>query len=154
MTTPGYGFEDVREPGSKLPWAEVEGLLVEARTYWIATVRPEGQPHTAPIWGVWVDDGLTFETSGRSVKARNLDADPRCVVHVDHTEAGVIVEGEAVRTTDEAVVAAYVAAYGPKYGRDVQQYLSQPNSAVFRFTPNVGFSFREFLGQTATRWEF
>lgn len=154
MTTPGYEFGDVKEPGAKLPWADVERLLVEARTYWIATTRPDGRPHVAPIWAIWTGDGLTFETGGGSVKARNLARDPRCAVHIDHTEAAVIVEGEAVRTADEAVVKAYVDAYLPKYRRDVHQYLSQPDSAVFRFTPRVAFSFREYMGQTSTRWEF
>lgn len=154
MTSPGYGFEDVKQPGTKLGWAEVETLLVNARTYWVATTRPDGRPHVAPVWGVWLDQSFVFETSSESVKARNLLADPRCAVHIDHTQAGVIVEGEAERTRDEQLIRAFSEAYVPKYDWDIDQYLARPSSALFRVGPRVAYSFREHLGQTATRWEF
>lgn len=154
LTTPGYGFEDVREPGAKLGWDEVERLLMEARTYWVASVRADGRPHVAPVWGVWLEESFVFETSDGSVKARNLLREPRCAVHIDHAEAGVIVEGQASRISDETLIRAFADAYVPKYDWDLEQYLSRPNSAVFRVVPRVAFSFREHLGQTATRWEF
>lgn len=154
MSTPGYGFEGVKQPGGKLPWNEVERLLVEARTYWLASVRPDGRPHVAPVWGVWMEEAFVFETANGSVKARNLLACPSAVVHLDHTEAAVIVEGRAELANDERIVRAFAGAYVPKYNWDIEQYLSRPNSAVFRIVPRVAYSFREHLGQTATRWEF
>jgi PPOX class probable F420-dependent enzyme len=153
LSTPGYGFEDVKDPGAKLPWSHVDDLLVKARTYWIASVRPDGRPHLAPVWGVWANE-LIFETSSESVKARNLGAEPRCSFHIDHVEAGVIVEGTAEATQDEAIVRAFAESYVVKYERGVDQYLERPVSIVFRLVPRVAYSFREYLGQTATRWEF
>ena len=46
--------------------------LRAAMSYWIATTRPDGRPHAAPVWGVWLDDALWFGTMGQ--KVRNLDA--------------------------------------------------------------------------------
>ncbi|UQT57067.1 pyridoxamine 5'-phosphate oxidase family protein [Streptomyces durmitorensis] len=45
-------------PGELLPWAWAAQRLTAARTYWIATTRPDGRPHTRPVWGVWLEDGL------------------------------------------------------------------------------------------------
>ena len=154
MRTPGYGFEGVREPGAKLPWTQIERALVEARTYWIATTRPDGRPHVAPVWGAWLDDSFVFETSSESVKARNIGSNPDVVVHLDHTEAAVIVEGRAERTEDRALITRYAAECARKYNFDVQPYLARPVSRVIRVVPRVAFTHKEHLGQTATRWEF
>jgi hypothetical protein len=39
----------------KLSWMWAMERLSRARTYWIATTRPSGQPHSRPVWGVWLD---------------------------------------------------------------------------------------------------
>ncbi len=28
--------------------------------YWICTTRPDGRPHSIPVWGFWLDGGLYF----------------------------------------------------------------------------------------------
>ena len=150
MTTPDYGFEEVKRPGQKLSWTDVERMLVEARTYWIATTRPDGRPHIAPVWGLWMDDGFVFETSGRSVKAKNLAANPSVALHLDHTQAAVIVEGRAELVGDEAIKRAYADGCKQKYDFDVEPYLARPVSRLMRVVPRVAFSYKEHLGQTAT----
>ena len=50
-------------PGDLLPWSWAEQQLVTARTYWIATTRPDGRPHCRPVWGVWLPDGFWFSTA-------------------------------------------------------------------------------------------
>ena len=42
-------------PNRVLSWAEVEQKLIESKTYWLATTRPDGRPHVMPVWGVWMD---------------------------------------------------------------------------------------------------
>lgn len=157
LTTPGYGFEEVAEPGAKLSWTQVEQMLVDARTYWIASTRDDGRPHVAPVWGAWLDEGFVFETSSESVKARNLLDRHDCVVHLDHggkAGAAVIVEGRAELTTDGDVLRRFVEAYEPKYDWKLEPYLERPISRTFVVRPTVVLSFREYLGQTATRWRF
>jgi hypothetical protein len=72
---PGYGISDDAE--GMLPWSWAVERLTAGRNYWVATTSPDGRPHAMPVWGVWLDDGLWFGTSGRSRKGRNLARDPR-----------------------------------------------------------------------------
>lgn len=67
------------------------------RTGKIATVREDGRPHVVPIWFVIDDDDLVFTTWHNSVKALNLEGNPRA----------------AVVTDLEAPPYAYVTAEGP-----------------------------------------
>ena len=67
-----------------------------------------------PVWGVWLDRCLWFSTGGRSRKARNLRADPRCTVHTDG-EDPVIVHGTAEVVTEPEALAGLMEAYGRKY---------------------------------------
>ena len=81
-----------------------EFLLNSARTASLATVRPDGRPHVAPIWFDLDGDAVVFTTWHASVKARNINNDPRVGLCVDNEEppfAFVLIEGEAeVREND------------------------------------------------------
>lgn len=66
----------------------------------IATVRPDGRPHIAPMWYWWDGTSMYMETPPNSVKANNLRANANCAITVDITEGGlrfksVILEGRA-----------------------------------------------------------
>ncbi len=53
----------------------------------LATVRPDGSPHVAPIWFVLDDDGaIVFNTGRTTVKGRALRRDPRVSMVVDDEE--------------------------------------------------------------------
>jgi PPOX class probable F420-dependent enzyme len=62
--------------------AEVRELF-EARNFaHLATVLPDGSPHTVPVW-MRVEDGrLVFFTQTQSRKARNLEHDPRVAISI------------------------------------------------------------------------
>jgi PPOX class probable F420-dependent enzyme len=53
------------------------------RTGKLATVRPDGAPHVAPIWFVLDGDDVVFMTGARTRKGRNLRRDPRASLVVD-----------------------------------------------------------------------
>lgn len=61
-----------------LPWSWAECRLLEARNYWIATTRPDGRPHTRPVWGVWEDGAFYFSTG--SLAAENLRHSPELTI--------------------------------------------------------------------------
>jgi hypothetical protein len=69
--------------GGGLSWPEVAARLAAARTYWLCTTMPSGAPHAAPVWGVVIGPTLYLYSERRTVKARNLAADPRVVVHLE-----------------------------------------------------------------------
>ena len=79
--------------------AERRAFLQEGgRTGKLATVRPDGRPHVAPIWFVLDEDEVVFTTWHETVKATNLEHDPRVALVVDEEEppfAFVLIEGVA-----------------------------------------------------------
>ncbi|HSN73709.1 MAG TPA: pyridoxamine 5'-phosphate oxidase family protein, partial [Anaerolineae bacterium] len=83
-----YGISD--EPDGLLPWSFASQRMAAARNYWIGSSRPDGRPHAAPVWGVWLDDVFYFGTVPGSVKARNLAANPALVVHLESGDEVVI----------------------------------------------------------------
>lgn len=53
----------------------------------LATVLPDGSPHSVPVWIGMVGDQVAFLTGPRSRKARNLARDPRVSVSLtDHAQ--------------------------------------------------------------------
>jgi PPOX class probable F420-dependent enzyme len=73
---------------------ELERRLREERIVWLATVRPDGRPHLVPIWFAWHDDRFWICTTSSSVKARNLEAEPRASVSLEG-DPPVVAEGTA-----------------------------------------------------------
>jgi hypothetical protein len=69
------------------------------RTAKLATRRPDGRPHVAPVWFILDSGDLVFTTHRDTVKGRNLRHDPRVMLAVDDEQppfAFVLVEGPAV----------------------------------------------------------
>jgi hypothetical protein len=151
---PGYGLSRAEDGDGLLPWTWAVERLERAHNYWVATSRPDGSPHLAAVWGLWHDGAFHFSTGGRSRKARNLAAKPRCVVTPEHAEESVVVEGVASPTSDPATLSALMAAYRHKYGTGFPDPAHNP---VFTVRPQVAFGISEREGlftTTATRWVF
>lgn len=133
--------------------------MVEARNYWVTTSGPDGKPHAAPVWGVWVDETLYFGTAPRSRKARNLAHNPNIVVHLESGDEVVIVEGvaEEVTNPDSSLSAKIIEAYAAKYvdpetGSEFQLGSTEGLKAV---RPGIVFAWQEQdFPRTATRWVF
>jgi len=60
--------------------------LLEGRNFaHVATLLPDGSPHSVPVWVGVEDDRVVFFTQEGSRKARNVDRDPRVAISVvDH----------------------------------------------------------------------
>ncbi len=127
--------------------------------YWIATTRPDGRPHSMPVWGVWVDGALWFGTYGQ--KVRNLAHEPYAVAHVESGEDVAIVEGPVERLAFPDAPAAVAAAFREKY---VDPTTGEPfelqaavesgqDAALYVLRPRVGHAWVEgaYL-ETQTRW--
>jgi hypothetical protein len=148
---PGYGI--LADTKGLLPWRWAQQRLEKARRYWIASTRPDGNPHAMPVWGVWVGGCLYFSTGAKTRKARNLAANPRCVVCVERGIRAVIVEGVAAKNAPSKVPREAFAAYKKKY----QMALDPQLGPVFCVRPRVAFAFIESerdFARTATRWKF
>ena len=146
---PGYGSAETEE---LFPWSWAVERLERGHNYWFATTRPDGRPHAMPIWGVWCDGAFYFSTGRQSRKARNLAANPHCVVGVEVGEDAVIVEGTVEEVTEAARLKRFAEVYGPKYEWNMEGF-AEP---VFVVRPAVAFGFTETgeFAATATRWTF
>src|SRR2546427_9849951 len=84
---PGYGLPK----GTKglLPWGWAEQRLKKSHNYWITTVRPDGSPHTMIVWGLWLDGRFYFSTGRQSRKARNLAANPKCILCTERADEAI-----------------------------------------------------------------
>jgi hypothetical protein len=150
---PQYGILGPTEGKGLLPWTWATERLARSQGYWIATTRPDGRPHVAVVWGVLLRGRFYFATSMGSRKARNLVANPRCVVCPEQTAEAVIVEGVAEGVTDPTVLRQFAAAYAAKY----QEEIDTVQFVVYGVRPHVAFASISDAAEypaTATRWRF
>jgi pyridoxamine 5'-phosphate oxidase-like protein len=77
----------------------------ERHTCWLTTLNPDGSPHVTGVGGLWADGAFWFQTGDATRKGRNLARDPRCALSISVHEFDLVVEGEAVKVDDPAVVA-------------------------------------------------
>src|SRR5262245_45255072 len=100
-------------------WADARRELENAPVYWLSTVRAAGHPHVTPLIAVWRDDALHFTTGPDEQKAKNLAANPHCVLTTGRNalDAGldVIIEGDAERVRDDERLQDLAGAYETKY---------------------------------------
>jgi PPOX class probable F420-dependent enzyme len=73
------------EPMAQLPEA-VRTLFEGPNQAHIATLRPNGDPHTVPVWVGIEGDRIAFLTGPGSRKARNLEHDPRVAISITDRE--------------------------------------------------------------------
>jgi nitroimidazol reductase NimA-like FMN-containing flavoprotein (pyridoxamine 5'-phosphate oxidase superfamily) len=130
-----------------LSWHDVSEQLLKARNYWLVTVRPDGRPHTVPVWGVWVDGTFHFGMGRHTRKARNIAENPQVVVHLDSSEEVVIIEGSAEEITDSTLQVRIDAAYEAKYH-------IRHGTPVYALRPSVVLAWNSDFPRTATRWTF
>jgi len=148
---PGYGIVDEHSGKGLLPWNWAVERLSRGHNYWVATTRPDGRPHSMPVWGVWVNDRFCFSTGERSRKARNLAGNPYCVVSPESAAEAVVMEGIAEQVTDPDLLRRAGDAYYAKY----QWKLDPALGPIFVVRPRLVYGFIEYqMTVTATRWVF
>ena len=146
-----------------LQWSWAEEQLRNAANYWIGTVRPDGRPHSTPVWGVWLDGALYFDGSPETRRMKNIVANPEVAIHLESGDEVVILEGraEAVsrppgRELAEDLARIYAAKYvAHNYTPAVDQW---DNGGLCAMRPRValGWTLRagEEFGKSYTRWRF
>jgi general stress protein 26 len=133
-----------------LPWSHAEARLAKSRNYWICTTRPDGRPHSIPVWGSWTDGALYFGTERTSRKARNLAHNPALSVHLESGDDVVILEGTAVEVSDPAIFRKIDKAYRTKYKTPLH-----PEAVLYCVRPRVALAWTEKnFPNDATRWKF
>ncbi|ALG14988.1 pyridoxamine 5'-phosphate oxidase family protein [Kibdelosporangium phytohabitans] len=154
----------------ELPWSRPREALATLTptadlTFFVATVRPDGRPHSAGVGAVWVDDALYFKGGPNTRRSRNLAANPACSVSVRLTGIDLVLEGEAHRVTDtetlERVAAVYRSGGWPVSvdGDAFTAPFSAPSAGpppwhLYRLTLRTAFGVASAEPHGATRWDF
>jgi hypothetical protein len=162
------------ERGSEAtPWDKALQVLQTAELSWITTVRRDGRPHVTPLVAVWFGGALWFTTGATEQKGVNLSANPHVIITTGCSTwdrgLDVVVEGEAVRETDDTVLAQVAEAWLGKWDGDSWHFEARDGAfqhpgggaaLVFRVTPRKILAFGkgtfthtsyEFAAPAATR---
>src|SRR6266700_7741194 len=96
-----------RYGSAELPWSRPRDILASDTpqadlAFLVATVRPDGRPHSAGVGATWVDGALYFVSGPGTRKSRNLARDPSCSVSVGLPGIDLVLDGEAHPATDES----------------------------------------------------
>jgi len=166
----GYGAPPI-------PWTRVRERLDEGltqapgtggpdrHTCWVATVRPDGRPHVVPVGVLWVDGRFYFNAGATTRKARNLARNPQCAITVATSPFDLVVEGEAVKVTEEAKLQRIAEVYasqgwqatvrdGALYAEYSAPSAGPPPWDLYEVTPATVFALGTAEPYGATRWRF
>jgi pyridoxine/pyridoxamine 5'-phosphate oxidase len=150
-----------------IPWSRALEQLeanVDA-SYWLATTRPDGRPHVAGIGALWLDGMIYFVTGARTRKGRNLAANPNCVFSVTLKGLDLVIEGSAVKVTDDATLSRLAKRYADQGwpakvsdGAFTAEY-SAPSAGpppwdLYALQPTTAFGVATAEPNGATRWRF
>jgi PPOX class probable F420-dependent enzyme len=107
-------------------------LLKGTRTAALATVRPDGRPHVAPVWFTLDGDDLLFNTGENTVKGANLQRDGRVALMVDDEEppfAFVSIEGDVSLSDDLDTMRYWATRIAARYmGEDQAEAYGKRNA--------------------------
>ena len=128
--------------------------MTKSRNYWICTVRPDGRPHSIPVWGFWLDGTLYFGTGRSTRKARNLANNSALSIHLESGDDVVILEGNAVEVdlADKPTLKKLDAASRAKYKMPL---VMDSESMIYAVRPRIVLAWTESdFPNNATRWQF
>jgi len=135
------------------------------KTFWLATVRPDGRPHVAGVGALWVDGKFYFTSGAGTRKSRNLAKNPNCVISVSLRDLDLVVEGTVVRVTDEPTLQRLAELYATQGwparvgdGALTAEY-SAPSAGpppwdLYAVTPSTAIGVASAEPYGATRWRF
>ena len=121
MTTPRTELDSRFSDPDAQPasWEQTLAEIKRAELFWISTVRADGRPHVTPLVAVWADGAIHFCTGPTEQKAVNLSASPHVILTTgcDRWDEGldVVVEGDAVRVTDDDVLRRLAGVWATKW---------------------------------------
>jgi len=151
--------------GGPTPWRDAAQVLEQAELYWLTTVRADGRPHVTPLIGFAEGAAVYFCTGLREQKARNLEHRRQVALTTGNNSwaqgLDVVVEGTAVRITDnhelQRLADAYEAKYGSVWHFDVGDGVflagGEDPGGVFRIDPSKVLAFaKEPHAQTTYRF--
>ena len=116
---------------------DVRALFEGANQAHVATLLPDGSPHSVPVWVGVEGERVAFLTAPGSRKARNIERDPRVCVSVtdaDNPFAMAQVRGRVVERRDDAAAWEVIDRISRKYTGG--PYAVRTDRALFLIEPD------------------
>jgi Pyridoxamine 5'-phosphate oxidase len=129
-----------------------EHCLERTHVALLGTLRKDGSPRISPVEPFFAGDHLLLGVMARSAKARDLERDPRCVLHSavtapDAGEAELKLYGRTEEVQDEAVRSRRPDAWWTAYPPEAARVLSLDIQAAVLVSWNL-----EAGEMTLARW--
>ncbi|HET9346969.1 MAG TPA: pyridoxamine 5'-phosphate oxidase family protein [Candidatus Limnocylindrales bacterium] len=153
-----------------IPWSRALEALEKGdqkgnETSFLTTTRPDGRPHVAGVGAVW-DSGKVYFVSGPGTrKSKNVSEHPACVMAMSLPGIDLVIEGEAVRVTDDDTLQRLAKRYAEggwpatvEDGAFTYEY-SAPSAGpppwyLYAITPTTVYGVLASEPGGATRWRF
>jgi Pyridoxamine 5'-phosphate oxidase len=159
-----------RYGSAELPWSRPRDILANHTpqadlAFFLATVWPDGRPHSAGVGATWLDGALYFTSGPSTLKSRNLAANPACSVSVRLRGIDVVLEGAAHLVTDSSTLERVAAVYrtggwpASVEGDALTAAYSAPSAGpapwhVYRLRLHTAVAVATAEPHGATRWDF
>ena len=106
--------------GTAMSQQAMKVFLGQQKVCRLATVDRHGQPHVVPVWHILLDGELYIETSPRSKKGRNLQANQNVALVVDGGDAfenykGIMIQGTVEFVNDQQRLQQFRDAMAQRY---------------------------------------
>jgi len=98
---------------------ELAARLAHDRALWLTTLRPDGSPHTTPVWFVHDEGTFWICCAAGNVKVANVLDDGRVSLALPDPDAPAVAQGTA-QTLRSGFPEEVVRAFAHRYGWDVE----------------------------------
>ncbi|MDD5558364.1 pyridoxamine 5'-phosphate oxidase family protein [Candidatus Methylomirabilis sp.] len=106
--------------GKTMNQQAIDVFLGQQKVCRLATVDRQGQPHVVPVWHILLDGELYVETSPRSKKGRNLQANQKVALVIDAGDSfehykGIMIQGIVEFVNDKRMLQRFRDAMAQRY---------------------------------------
>ena len=118
---------------------EIDQLLMTEEIVYIATTKKNGDPHIAPIWFVYYQGKIYFETDKATVKFKNIERHNKIALCFSGKNA-YLIEGSVQWWTEQEAPIPFRKLFWEKYGKDMDDSYITEKTFIFEAIPEKEMS--------------
>lgn len=118
---------------------EIDQLLKTEELVYIATTKKNGDPHVVPIWFIYQNKKIYFETDKNTVKFQNIKRHNKIALAFSGKPA-YIIEGSVRWWTEKEAPIPFRKFLWEKYGKDMDDSYIDEKTLVFEVIPEKELS--------------
>ena len=114
---------------------------------WLTSVRPDGRPHSIPVWFFWDGSTVVVFSKPNNQKLRNIQHNPNVLLALDDTHGGddiVELEGKA-EIIDRQEVTTSLPAFEQKYRATIKRFGGTFESLVAEYSETIRITPTRFI---------